>query len=70
MSSRKKSKQPRKAPRPGKKKTGRGGVILNRLGLVAVAGFVAFALYVTVTKPPSQTQTGPRAPARTGTPWE
>jgi len=69
MSSRKKSKKSRKAPGPGKK-SGRVGVILNRIGMLLVLAFVVFALYVTFTKPPAPAPTGPKLPQRTGTAWE
>lgn len=69
MSSRKKSNTNRKTPRPAKKK-GNTQKILNRIGLVLVAAFMAFALYVIFTQPPPEATGGPKLPQRVGSPWE
>ena len=67
MSSKTRSKKTR-PPRSGKKRSPRQ-LLLNRIGLVVVAAFVAFALYVIFTTPPNPGNTR-RLPDRVGEPWE
>lgn len=67
MSSKTHSKKARSG-RSGKRPTPRQRLI-NRVGLVAVVAFVAFALHVLFTTPPDPSNTR-RQPDRVGEPWE